>query len=119
MSNIGLGRTFVDVVPQIHSIMETDSILDPMLRSERISSKSFNLRKGNTVLTPVGWLSAECMTGDDFDVPENLTRVMLGLGWDIIDGQTFDLDASCMCFHNFQKVDHCYFKVFWCSLRRD
>lgn len=87
------GRTFVDVVPQIHSIMETDSILDPMLRSERISSKSFNLRKG-----------------DDFDVPENLTRVMLGLGWDIIDGQTFDLDASCMCFHNFQKVDHCYFK---------
>jgi len=40
--------------------------------------------------------------GDEFEIPDDLTDVAMGLGWDVDHGVTWDLDAAALLFRYYR-----------------
>eukprot|EP01102_Stenamoeba_stenopodia_P010335 TRINITY_DN3101_c0_g1_i1.p1 TRINITY_DN3101_c0_g1~~TRINITY_DN3101_c0_g1_i1.p1 ORF type:complete len:433 (+),score=105.51 TRINITY_DN3101_c0_g1_i1:73-1371(+) len=86
------GRHFMDLVPKILKVLEEANVIDPILASERAKNKQFNMKKG-----------------DEFEIPDDLTSVAMGLGWDVDAGVKWDLDAAALLFRYTTFLENVYY----------
>lgn len=82
------GTNFMDASPVCVRFMEDMGIIPISSRSKRQCSNPYAMEKH-----------------ESYDVPPNLSKVHIGLGWNVVDGHKFDVDCSVVLFGNGELID--------------
>lgn len=82
------GTNFMDAAPICVRFMEDMGIIPISSRSKRQCSNPYAMEKH-----------------ESYDIPDSLSKIHVGLGWNVVDGHKFDVDCSMVLFGDGQLID--------------